>query len=156
MNLARRTLLQLTALTPVAAVVGCNNTPQVLTDVQLVLTGVQNFVPNLKSLLPGAVYTQVTTWLTQAQTAAAALTKSLTNASAATAFVTVVQDILNVVATLNVVPPPWGEIVDAVATLLPVVATGLSVALGGTTSSGAGRLRMMPVWQARMKLEALK
>lgn len=155
--IARRTLLAVTAFVPAAALVGCAGGATVSTvvaDINLVLNGLKSVLPGLTSLIPAATMAQLQTWLADAQAAASAVASGTTGTTAGQQFLSAVESILGVLASLPLIPPPFNAIVGAAAVLLPIIVSALGLATPPSAVKLMAKVPSMTVAEARAILAA--
>lgn len=132
-------------------------------DITAVLAGLKTLVQGLNNLLPANVATQVQTWLTEVESLAGGLLNpSPTTPAAPSQFISVIEQILGVVAALPVIPPPFNLVSGAIAALLPTIAgwfnlnpPTVSAHLRAAAPHGALPWPAMTVGQARHILHDL-
>lgn len=152
-NIDRRAVLGLLA---VGAVVGCTQVTQAVTlagqvvaDVQGISQQLSASFPQFASALSGGVATQVEAWIAKLDTAASALSTTLTVDSARPTVQAALDAVQQVVSLVGpALPAPYGTIVLAADTLLPLIAE----AVGLTVAPGAAAPGAMTPAAARVTL----
>lgn len=136
--LKRRHLLMTAALAPVAgALAACSSTgstssmtpTQVITDIGLVAGGLAGALPGLVTAgLPAASIASVTGLVNQIQSAADAVSASLTTTAAAPIVTQIVGVLAQIAATVGpALPAPFGTALAAAQILLPVIAAAVGL-----------------------------
>ena len=157
MTLSRRAILGATALAPLA-LAGCatftGKTPtqiaaQVLSDVNLVASGLANAMPGLAAskAVPAATLARAQAYVAQVQAAAAQMQGVVTK-GAAQPIVTQIETDVNALAGLLAglpLPPPYAQVFQAAVVLLPVieVSVGLAVPAGASHAMTPAEARLV-------------
>ena len=159
MSVTRRILLGATVFAPVA-LAGCATltgkpnqiAAQVLSDVNLVASGLANALPGLQAsnVVPAAVMAKAQALVGKIQASAASMSATISK-NAAQPIVTQIEQDVNAFAALLAglpLPPPYAQIVQAAVVLLPVIEIGVGLAVP------AGASHAMTPAEARLVLKA--
>lgn len=158
-KVARRTVMAIGALLPVIATACAGGgVTSAVSDINLVLQGLQKVIPGLQTagVISSGTATQLQIWLADAQAAATAVANGTTGTTAGQQFLSAVESILGVLAALPVIPPPWNALVSAAAVLLPIIAAALGLGTPPSAVKLMARTPSMTVAEARAILTAQK
>lgn len=138
----RRAVFSTASMVALAACAGqtaAQVSAQIVTDLNNAVTALGNVVPALAKadpkLIPAAVQTQILAYAAQAQGVLASVSTSMTATAAAPALQQAEADlnaILDALAAVPLIPPPYAEIIAAAAVAAPMIEGYIATLIGPT------------------------